>query len=153
MTDEHSGYRNMPGYRHLSVNHSRGEYFRADPNGVHVTTNGIEVTWAVLKRCIHGTWHRPSPEHLDRYCAEVYYRLNEGAQCYSTLHRVEALIEKCFHRTTSYREFVGGTRAHVIRPHLCRYLTDATAEPTLEQLLRGLSVFDAAEPTERQQAQ
>lgn len=65
MTDEHRGYIGMTGYHHFSVNHSRHEYFRADPNGVHVTTNGVEAVWAVLKRCVRGTRHRPSPEHLD----------------------------------------------------------------------------------------
>ena len=77
MTDEHRGYPGLAGYEHHSVNHSKHEYYRADPNGIHVTTNGIEAVWAVTKRSHFGIWHRPSPEHLPRYMAEVTFRLNE----------------------------------------------------------------------------
>ena len=79
---------------------------------------------------------------LDRYCAEVAFRLNEGAQCFSTLERMEALIRKCFHRTITYEDFVGGTTEHVVRPHL----RPRNAPP--EQTHRELSVFDLAKPAD-----
>ena len=130
----------MSGYHHFSVNHNRHEYFRADPNGVHLTTNGVEAVRPVLKRCVRATWHRPSPEHVDRYCVEVTFRLNEGAQCFSTLEHMEALILKSFHRTITYKHFVGGTTEHVVRPHL---RPRRPYEPTSEQITKELSVFDA----------
>lgn len=61
------------------VNHSAGEYVRepeveGDPL---IHTNGIESVWAVLKRCLMGTWHQVSKKHMHRYVNEVAYRLSE----------------------------------------------------------------------------
>ena len=33
-------------------------------------TNGIESFWSMLKRAHHGTFHKMSPKHLDRYVTE-----------------------------------------------------------------------------------
>ena len=52
-------------------NHSVGQYVN---DMAH--TNGVESFWAMLKRGFHGTYHRISPKHLDRYVAEFAGRHN-----------------------------------------------------------------------------
>ena len=39
-------------------------------------TNGIESFWAMLRRCHHGTFHKISPKHLQRYVNELATRHN-----------------------------------------------------------------------------
>lgn len=74
-TDDHRSYIGLKklNYNHETVKHSIGEYVVGD-----VHTNGIESTWALLKRGVYGTWHHVSPKHLGRYVNEVAFRLNEG---------------------------------------------------------------------------
>ena len=69
-TDELASYRGIPN-PHETVCHSAGEYV----NGM-ASTNGIESFWAALKRGYHGTFHRMSHRHLDRYVAEFAGRHN-----------------------------------------------------------------------------
>ena len=38
--------------------------------------NTIEGAWSHLKRSIMGTYHRPSKEHLSKYCAEFEFTYN-----------------------------------------------------------------------------
>ena len=65
-TDEASVYRALkPWYAHEAVNHSAGEYVRGEAH-----TNGIESFWSTLKRAYHGTFHKLSPKHLQRYIDE-----------------------------------------------------------------------------------
>ena len=70
-TDGHSGYGklNSMGFTHDKVKHTDGEYVRDD-----VSINGIENYWSLLKRCIVGTWHYLSTEHLHRYVHEQLFR-------------------------------------------------------------------------------
>ena len=68
-TDEHSGYSGLP--HHESVVHGRGHYVEGD---CHI--NGMEGFWAMLKRGFHGTFHKMSPKHLDRYVTEFAARHN-----------------------------------------------------------------------------
>ncbi len=59
------------GYRHQSVNHSRGQYVYG---AVH--TNTIEGFWSILKRGIMGSYHRVSAKYLPLYVAEFSFRYN-----------------------------------------------------------------------------
>ena len=71
-TDEataYRGYRGLP--NHETVNHSVGQYV----NG-QASTNGLESFWAMLKRGYHGTFHRLSAKHLNRYVQEFAGRHN-----------------------------------------------------------------------------
>ena len=72
-TDEHGGYKglNRRGYKHLSVNHSKGEYVRD-----HVSTNTIESFFAAFKRAYKGTYTHLSKKHLQRYLDEFATRWN-----------------------------------------------------------------------------
>ena len=63
-TDEAKAYSGLP-YEHGTVKHSVGEYV----NG-QASTNGLESFWSMLKRGYHGTYHKISPKHLQRYVNE-----------------------------------------------------------------------------------
>jgi transposase-like protein len=73
-TDEFGGYKDLchSGYRHVTVNHARGEYARPCGAGV----NSIEGFWAQLKRGINGTHIHVSGKHLPKYLGEFEYRWN-----------------------------------------------------------------------------
>ncbi len=70
-TDDAKAYRGMD-RDHESVCHSVGEYVR---DMAH--TNGIESFWSMMKRGYHGTYHKMSPKHLDRYVGEFAGRHNK----------------------------------------------------------------------------
>ena len=69
-TDDHASYQDMR-FDHEAVNHSVGEYVRGQAH-----TNGIESFWSMFKRGYHGTYHKMSPKHLDRYVTEFAGRHN-----------------------------------------------------------------------------
>ena len=69
-TDESASYSGLP--HHESVVHSRGQYVDGNCH-----TNGIESFWSLFKRGYHGTHHKMSPKHLDRYVGEFAGRLND----------------------------------------------------------------------------
>jgi transposase-like protein len=77
-TDEHSGYKNPLKHwkAHQTVNHSRGEYQRQNPDGSRASTNTAESFFSLLKRAIIGAWHHISREHLPRYANEFAFRWN-----------------------------------------------------------------------------
>ena len=68
-TDDATAYRGLP--NHAAVKHSVGEYVRG-----RVHTNGIEGFWSLLKRGYHGTYHKMSWKHLQRYVDEFASRNN-----------------------------------------------------------------------------
>jgi transposase-like protein/predicted RNA-binding Zn-ribbon protein involved in translation (DUF1610 family) len=74
MTDEFLTYQVLSeyGYRHQTVNHSKGQYV----NGL-AHTNTIECFWSQLKRSIDGTYHCVSPKYLQEYVDEFSYRYNQ----------------------------------------------------------------------------
>lgn len=73
MSDEWPAYNKLrDDYTHKVVKHKRKEYVCGQ-----VHTNTIEGAWSHLKRNLLGTYHRPSVEHLDKYCAEATF-------CYNT---------------------------------------------------------------------
>jgi transposase-like protein len=77
-TDEYKGYRGLAGrgYKHVTVNHSEGEYARKDGAG----TNTIEGAFSRLKNSIRGTHVSVSPKHLPKYAGEFEYRYNRRKQ-------------------------------------------------------------------------
>ena len=99
-TDEHGGYHGMEAYWHDTVRHTAGQYVRAG----NIHTNSIESVWAVLKRSIHGTWHKVSVKHLGRYVDEVTFRLNEGNVKIPTMLRLDAFLARAFEARITYQE-------------------------------------------------
>lgn len=77
-TDEHPSYKLplKPWRAHQTVNHSRGEYQRVNPDGSRTSTNTAESFFSLLKRAIIGAWHHISREHLPRYANEFAFRWN-----------------------------------------------------------------------------
>lgn len=71
MADQLNSYNQLAAEFTLErIDHSR-EYVRGE-----IHTNGIESLWAILKRQVHGTHHRMSPQYLPLYLSEVCYRYN-----------------------------------------------------------------------------
>ena len=72
MSDEWWAYRKLgKRYRHTTVNHGTKQYVKGK---THV--NSLEGAWSLLKRSFRGIYHRPSREHLDKYCAEFQFKYN-----------------------------------------------------------------------------
>jgi transposase-like protein len=77
-TDAHPGYKNPLKHwkEHQTVNHSRGEYQRQNPDGSRASTNTAESFFSLFKRALIGAWHHISREHLPRYANEFAFRWN-----------------------------------------------------------------------------
>ena len=73
-TDAAAAYNTLkPWYDQEVVNHSADEYVNPKTGA---GTQGIESFWSLLKRGYHGTFHKISPKHLDRYVREFAARNN-----------------------------------------------------------------------------
>lgn len=100
-TDEHSSYKGMPEYLHLSVNHSAKQFVDGMAH-----TNSIESVWALLKRGFYGIYHSFSEKHLQRYINEFTYRLNEGNVRIHTMDRIDALLAKTGGKRITYKALI-----------------------------------------------
>lgn len=75
ITDELSSYKMLKlYYKHLTINHSKGEYVKKSNKQVH--TNSIENFWFTFKRGIYGIYHHISKQHLQKYVNEFCFRYN-----------------------------------------------------------------------------
>ncbi len=81
-TDGHRAYHGLP--NHKAVDHSVGQYVDGMAH-----TNGIESFWSMLKRGYHGTFHKVSAAHLDRYVNEFAGRHNLRSQ--DTIDQMKAV--------------------------------------------------------------
>lgn len=74
-TDQGKGYREATeGFAaHKRVNHGIFEYYRREGDK-EITTNTAESSFSLIKRGMYGTFHKVSPEHLQRYCDEFDFR-------------------------------------------------------------------------------
>jgi transposase-like protein len=113
-TDEATAYKNLrDDYFHEHVNHAREEYSRGD-----VTTNGIESVFAVLKRGLHGVYHRASPKHMKRYIDEFTWRLNEGNVKRHSLERLESFVDAIAGKRITYKRLIAPTnKSAIARPY------------------------------------
>lgn len=100
-TDEAATYSGIGGlfYGHETINHGAGEYARG-----HVTTNGIESVFAVMKRGVMGVYHHTSQKHLNRYVQEFAFRLNEGNCQRHTMDRMNSLIRAASGKRLTFKE-------------------------------------------------
>ena len=105
MTDDHRSYIGLSGksFKHDVVKHSDGEYSRGDVN-----TNSIESVWAVMKRGMHGVYHKASKKHLNRYVNEFTFRLNEGNVERHTLDRLASFVDLVTGTRITYQQLKGG---------------------------------------------
>ena len=97
-TDDASAYNGLP-FDHESVKHSVGEYVR---DAAH--TNGIESFWSMLKRAHKGTFHKISPEHLQRYVTEFAGRHN--IRDADTLDQMNAMVKGMNGKRLRYQDLV-----------------------------------------------
>ena len=72
-SDKAGGYQSLrhDGYKHESVDHSRGEYVRGS-----VHTANLDSFWSLLKRGVMGTFHKVSADYLPLYVNEFSFRHN-----------------------------------------------------------------------------
>lgn len=71
-----------------------------------VTTNGVESVFAVMRRKLHGVYHKASKKHLARYVNEFAWRLNEGNVTRHTLGRLDSFIGAVTGRQITYKELM-----------------------------------------------
>ncbi len=80
MSDEWRAYNGLDGYFARGVvKHGARQYADGE---IHV--NSLEGAWAHLRKLIAGTYHRPSPKHLQKYLDEFEFRYNhrkKSLQC------------------------------------------------------------------------
>jgi transposase-like protein len=100
-TDSFRSYSNLTGYNHEIVNHSVGEYVKAQAH-----TNGIESFWALLKRGYNGIYHHMSAKHLHRYVNEFSFRHNTSKT--STLDFIAMAVEKMQGHRLTYKGLING---------------------------------------------
>jgi transposase-like protein len=93
VTDAHSVFHGLEGYRHVTINHHQGEYKKGKFH-----TNTIESVWALLKRQIVGTHHWISPKHLQKYVDEMAWRMSRRAM--TAEERINALFSAVEGRLT-----------------------------------------------------
>ena len=82
-TDEAGAYDGLE--NHETVKHSVSEYVNGQAH-----TNGLESFWSLLKRGYHGTYHKMSPKHLQRYVNEFSGRHN--VRCRDTIDQMTAIV-------------------------------------------------------------
>ena len=96
-TDEAAAYRGLQ--NHETVRHSVSEYVNGQAH-----TNGVESFWGMLKRGYHGTYHRMSPKHLQRYVNEFSGRHN--IRPLDTIQQMRAIIRGLEGKRLRYRELI-----------------------------------------------
>jgi transposase-like protein len=103
-TDEHASYRGkFKDYKaHYTVNHSKDEYARKNPDGSVAHVNNCESFFSLLRRGIIGSFHHVSTQHLHRYADEFSFRwsnrsVNDG-------ERMEVAIEKAEGKRLTFHE-------------------------------------------------
>ena len=97
-TDENRAYAGLP-FPHGTVKHSVSEYVDGMAH-----TNGIESFWAMLKRGYHGTYHRISVKHLDRYVMEFEGRHNNRPS--DTSEQVRAMMQGMAGKRLRYQDLI-----------------------------------------------
>ena len=102
-TDDARAYRGLPRDHH-TIRHSVGEYVDGMAH-----TNGLESFWSLLKRGYHGTFHRLSAKHLDRYVTEFTGRHN--VRDMDTEPLMGAIVRGREGRLVRYRDLVDGQSA------------------------------------------
>ena len=97
-TDDASAYQSLT-FNHESVKHSIGEYVKEQAH-----TNGVESFWSLLKRGYHGTYHKMSPKHLDRYVSEFARRHNIRDK--DTIDQMSAMVVGMATKRLKYADLI-----------------------------------------------
>ncbi len=101
-TDSFLSYEGInPEYAHNVINHAE-KYVDG-----HMHVNGIENFWALLKRCLKGTYVSVEPFQLFRYLDEQVFRFN-NRKLSSSARFVQSLKHVAGRRLT-YKDLIGKT--------------------------------------------
>ena len=99
-TDENRAYHALRGrYGHETVNHGAGEYVSEE-----VHTNGLESFWSMFKRGFHGTYHKMSDKHLQRYVVEFMARHN--VRSLDTMTQMETVVQGIEGKRLRYADLI-----------------------------------------------
>jgi len=77
-----------------------------------VHTNGIENFWALLKRCIRGTYVSVEPFHMFRYLDEEAFRFNERFG--DDADRFMAVMNGIVGKRVTYKQLTGKEQAEQV---------------------------------------
>ena len=100
-TDDHGAYKGLPNRQ--TVRHSLSEYVNGKAH-----TNGVESFWAMLKRGYHGTYHRMSRKHLQRYVNEFSGRHN--TRNFHTFQQMQITARGLVGKRLKYQDLIDGNR-------------------------------------------
>jgi transposase-like protein len=109
MTDEAGHYKRVgvTVSAHMTVNHGNGEYGRWE-NGVSISTNVIEGSFAIFKRGMRGIYQHCGEQHLHRYLAEFDFRYTHRiATGFNDVARADTLLAGVVGKRLTYRPAVG----------------------------------------------
>ena len=84
---------------HKVVNHSAGEWVKDG-----ATTNSLEGFWSLFKRGYHGTFHKLSPKHLQRYATEFSERSN--IRDFGTLDQMAIIARGMSGKLLRYKDLI-----------------------------------------------
>ena len=96
-TDDATAYHGLE--NHESVKHSVGQYVDGMAH-----TNGIESFWSMLKRGYHGTYHKMSRKHLNRYVQEFAGRHNTRSE--DTMDQMAGIACRMSGRRLPYADLI-----------------------------------------------
>jgi transposase-like protein len=100
-TDTNPSYNSLSlDYIHYQINHAKGEY----ANG-HASTNGIENFWALMKRCVKGTWVDVEDQHLAEYLEEETFRFNHRSE--TDGERFKKVVGAIAGKRITYKQLTG----------------------------------------------
>ena len=92
-----------PSYNGVSnrefVEHSVGQYVDGMAH-----TNGMESFWSLMKRGYHGTYHKMSPKHLERYVSEFEGRHNQRPL--DTIEQMRLMVGLAEDKRLRYKDLI-----------------------------------------------
>ena len=96
-SDEAAAYCQLP--NHEAVSHGVGKYVDGQAH-----TNGMESFWSMLKRGYHGTYHKMSEKHLQRYVIEFEGRHNDRPM--DTMTQMRRMVRGMDNKRLRYEDLI-----------------------------------------------
>ena len=97
-SDEWWGYHGLPNRE--VVRHGIGQWVNGQAH-----TNGLESFWSLMKRGFHGSYHKMSGKHLNRYVGEFAGRFNDREL--DTIDQMTAMVRGMLGKKLTYSELKG----------------------------------------------
>ena len=97
-SDEWWGYHGLPNRE--VVRHGIGQWVSGQAH-----TNGLESFWSLMKRGFHGSYHKMSGKHLNRYVGEFAGRFNDREL--DTIDQMTAMVRGMLGKKLTYSELKG----------------------------------------------